>query len=52
MKDRKGTSTNHSSSSGVLLMHTSTVDPEIQHGKNDVVKKKSETKFRVIFEKL
>jgi len=53
MKYRKGTSTDDSSSNGVLLMRTSTVDPEMQRGKNDLTKKKKKkTKFQVIFEKL
>jgi len=52
MKYRKGTSTDDSGSNGVLLMRTSTVDPEMQRGKNDLTKKKKKTKFQVIFEKL
>jgi len=32
MKPQKGISTNHSGSDGVLLMPTSTVDPEKQRG--------------------
>jgi len=44
MKHRKGTSTDNSSSSGILLMHMSTVNPEKQHWKQWCDKEEEEEK--------